>query len=91
MQAVDAGGGDGRGVGSSDGRQRWMADADGIAEGKAEKRGGWRWRRRREWLRRWRRREREAALPATAATAAVPEASASLLRALSARPAPFRM
>ena len=42
MRAVDAGGGDGRGVGGSDGRQRWMADADGMAEGKAEKRGGWR-------------------------------------------------
>jgi hypothetical protein len=31
MQAADAGGGDGRGVGGSDGRQRWTAD--GIAEG----------------------------------------------------------
>ena len=41
MQAADAGGGDGRGVGGSDGRQRWTADADGVVEGKAEKRGGW--------------------------------------------------
>jgi len=79
----------GLGEGGSEGRQRWTADADGIAEGKAEKRGGWRWRRRREWRRWWRRREREAAAAATAARAAVPEASASLLRALSARPAPY--
>ena len=77
MQAADAGGGDGRGVGGSEGRQRWTADADGIAEGKAEKRGGWRWRRRREWRRWWRRRESEAA---AAATAAASEASASFLR-----------
>ena len=88
MRAVDAGGGDRRGVGGSDGRQRWMADTDGMAEGKAEKRGGWRWRRRREWRRGWRRRGREAAAAATAARAAVPKASASLLRVLSARPAP---
>ena len=78
MQAADAGGGDGRGVGGSDGRQRWTAD--GIAEGgKAgkRKRAGWRWWRRREWRRWWQRREREAAM---AATAAASEASASLLR-----------
>ena len=78
MQAADAGGGDGRGVGGSDGRQRWTAD--GIAEGgKAGKRkqAGWRWWRRREWRRWWQRREREAAM---AATAAASEASASLLR-----------
>jgi hypothetical protein len=61
MQAADAGGGDGRGVGGSDGRQRWAAVMDGRCRRRrggegGEERGRWRWRRRREWRRWWRRR-----------------------------------
>jgi hypothetical protein len=90
MQAVDAGGGDRRGVGGSDGRQRWtapmpMASLRGRRRSGAGGDGGSGG----EWRRWWRRREREAAAAATAPTAVVPEASASLLRALSAWPAPY--
>ena len=68
MQAADAGGGDGRGVGGSDGRQRcgrpmpkasWRGRRRSGAGGDG---GG----RRREWRRWWRRRGSEAATAATA-------------------------
>ena len=71
MAVADAGGRCWRRRRTRRGRQRWAAamwtaDADGVVEGKAEKRGGWRWWRRREWRRWWRRRGSEAATAATA-------------------------